>query len=403
MIRIIPPARRSRPVRGKPAAHPLLGSRFVTEVVDLTSAGAGVVVHPSGLRLFVMGAWPEEQVEVEIEVVKQRFGKARLLAVHRPSPERTEPPCPYYGTDERACGGCPWQFVTYEAQLKAKQRQVVRVLDALGVASDLAEPIWPSERRFGYRTRAQLKTDGTRLGYVAAGSRDLVDVGECPVLTDVNRATLGGLRAQLPNSHWRPQRRQEWSTLDIDETVDASSASLNQRLPFQQANAGQNQRMRAWLRDILEPLPRSLKVLELFAGSGNFTEVLADAGFDEIVAVEAVAAALKALEDKALPGVSTQVRDLFAHDAVKDLAVTTGGTGLLVLDPPRDGMNTLATVLEPMHSLRHILYISCDLATFRRDAEVILQRGYRIKQVQPVDLFPQTPHVEVLTCFERPL
>ncbi|HBQ39837.1 MAG TPA: class I SAM-dependent RNA methyltransferase, partial [Halieaceae bacterium] len=141
---------------------------------------------------------------------------------------------------------------------------------------------------FAYRNRAQFKTDGRQLGFVAAGSNRLAPITDCPVLTAPNRATLHALIEALPVPAWKPSRKHTWTTLDVDEDVTATEVVPNQRRPFRQGNDAQNNFMREWLAHRLQTLDPSRTVTELFAGSGNFTEVIAARGFQQIFAVEGV-------------------------------------------------------------------------------------------------------------------
>ncbi|MFV0277823.1 MAG: class I SAM-dependent RNA methyltransferase, partial [Parahaliea sp.] len=299
------------------------------------------------------------------------------------------------------CGGCPWQFVSYAAQCEAKQHRVAVELGRLGIADPQLLPLIPGDLELGYRNRAQLRSDGRRLGFLAAGGGDLVDVEQCPVLSPGTAALLAGLRASLPVRDWRPAGRNQWTTIDIDEI---QGTQVGRRLPFRQGNDAQNQRMRDWLCDRLRliGLPAQTKVLELFAGSGNFTEVLSASGCRNVVAVEAVAEATAALAARDLPGVSVLTHDLYAPGAYARLLRGHGDAQLLLLDPPRDGLQGAAELFNIRSKLREILYVSCDLATFCRDVRVMLAAGFEAVAVQPLDLFPQTPHVELLAHFRRP-
>jgi 23S rRNA (uracil1939-C5)-methyltransferase len=373
---------------------------FEARVQGLTDTGEAVVNHPDGRRFFVPGAWPGELVGVRPIEVKSQYGRGELAAVLEAAPERIESPCPHQGFTAERCGGCPWMMVNYTAQLAAKQARVERALARL--QSDLqVAPILAAPQPLGYRVRAQLKTDGRELGFVAAGQHHLAPVQDCLVLTDHNRGTLRELRAQLPNSDWRPARQDNWTTLDLDESVSADSISINRRLPFQQANAAQNQAMRQWLADRVAPLSKQARVLELFAGSGNFTQVLATAGFNSITAAEVVQEAVTALAEQQLPGVSPVLCNLFDTAAFQRLLQDNGAAEILVLDPPRDGLKVREGLFGKRSRLREIFYISCDLATLCRDLQEMLTAGFVLIEAQPLDLFPQTPHVELMVHLRR--
>ncbi|MFA5630035.1 MAG: class I SAM-dependent RNA methyltransferase [Porticoccaceae bacterium] len=380
---------------------PAVNDIFTASVRDLSSDGNGVVEHRSGQIFFVPGVWPGEEGEFRVTGFRKSFGFARLVKLLRPAPERVTPQCVHQGFGRDDCGGCPWQFVTYEAQLAAKEMRVRRALSRLGL-DERIRPIWGSPQQFGYRNRAQLKSDGRAIGYVAQGSNRLVAIDDCPILSDHNRQTLKDFLATLPNPALRPSRKAQWSTLDIDEALTAETVSINRRRPFQQANSAQNLRMRDWLARSLANADKALPVVELFAGSGNFTEVLHNAGFERILAVEGVAEAVDALDTQGWRGVEGLVCDLFSEAGARTAAQAASGSGVLVLDPPRDGFRHIGTLTTALSKLRHIAYISCDLATFVRDMQTLLQQGFVVDHIQPLDLFPHTPHVELLAALRKP-
>lgn len=379
-----------------------VGAIFEAEVIALADTGNAVVQHSDGRRFFVAGAWLGERIRLRVKELKSQYGIGELVEVLSPSPARVQPLCGHQGYSTAQCGGCPWMFVSYDAQLNAKQQRVEQAIRRLQPKAEV-QPIVAAPEPFGYRIRAQLKTDGMSLGFVANGQRRLAAIEDCLVLTEHNRATLTALRGQLPNPAWRPATRQEWTTLDIDESVAAEQVSINKRLPFQQANRRQNAFMRQWLASQLDSLSRQAPVLELFAGSGNFTQVLAAAGFHHVTAVEVVPEAVAALAAQNLPGVEGITCDLFDEQHFADLLGRQRQTEVLVLDPPRDGLKCRAGLFDKKSRLRHVIYISCDLATLCRDLRDFIAAGFEIHEVQPVDLFPQTPHVELLVSLRRSL
>lgn len=375
-------------------ATPKKGEIFSATVRDLASDGRGIVAHPSGLTVFVPGVWPGETASFRFTGLQNRLGSAELVELEEASSARVQPRCPHHGFAPGDCGGCPWQFMDYEVQLAAKQRRVEAA--AARITASPVEAIWPSPAIYGYRNRAQLKTNGAALGYVSAGSHQLAEIEDCPILTDPNRETLKALRARLPESSWRPHRKAKWTTLDLDETVNAESVLVNSRLPFQQANTDQNEAMRRWLAAECAPLDKGGAALELFCGSGNFTRVLAAAGFEKIVAVDASGPATDALARSGLENVTVLSRDLFKPESYAALFREAPAYSILVLDPPRDGMRHLDALLGNHPKPADILYISCDLATLFRDLAQLQSMGYRITELQPLDQAPHTPHIEVL-------
>lgn len=285
----------------------------------------------------------------------------------------------------------------YEAQGAAKLRRLQSTLESLGDSSTRLDGLLAAPEELGYRNRAQLKTDGSKLGYVAAGTRTLVDITDCPILTASNGETLTSLRKALPNPTWRA-RKQEWQTIDLDDTL--KGPSLNQRLPFRQGNTQQNVVMREWLAQAIAPMPQDAPVLELFAGSGNFTEVLA-AHFATVVAVEGDQSALQQLSRLVPDRVQTHALNLFSLPAVEAWISERQGIRVLVLDPPREGLKVRVPFIKQLTELEMVIYVTCDLATWARDCKDFLEQGFRLTRVTPLDLFPQTPHLEVLSVLTR--
>lgn len=381
---------------------PRLHDVFTGTVRDLSSDGNGVVEHQDGQVFFAPGVWPGETGRFRVTGFRKRFGFAELVELLEPHAERIEAPCSHHGFSARHCGGCPWQFMTYAAQVAAKQARVQQQLAPLDIDQAI-RPLLPSPATLGYRNRAQLKSDGRQLGYLARGSNTLVDVVDCPILSDHNRDTLRALRERLPEPAWRPGRKHRLTTLDIDEGLPVGEASINARRPFRQANDAQNRRMQAWLQQQLANLPRDTAITELFAGGGNFTAVLSDAGFSRILAVEGVGETLETLRARQLPGVAVLGGDLFTTAGLSAALGAQPDTRLLLLDPPRDGFAAMPEALAGWPGLETILYVSCDLATFRRDSQVLLAAGFPARSIQPLDLFPHTPHIELMGVFQRPM
>ena len=381
---------------------------FLGEVRDLASDGRGVVVHPSGRTIFVDGVWVGEKGEFKITELKGRVGFAKIVDIHEASPQRIAPVCKHHGFGKNTCGGCPWQFMEYSAQLAAKQLRVTNELTRLNVR-DQTQDIWPSSTVVGYRNRAQFKTDGTKLGFLAAHSRHITDVKDCVILSEKNRETLSAMRETMPNSVWRVSskdfKKQVWTSLDIDESTDISTVSVNQRLPFQQANSEQNQRMRDWLttklQEISVQLPNGMNVLELFCGAGNFTEVIAQMDNTQVLAVESVSAALASLNAKKLSNVRTCEVNLFLETAFEKIYNQQRDFDVLVLDPPRDGLKNKKDLLPKKSKIKHVLYVSCDLATFSRDLAYFQENKFKVVEVQPLDQFPHTAHVELMAYLSR--
>ena len=369
---------------------------FEVVIRDLASDGRGVGEAPDGQVVFVAGAWRKERVHVR----RTRQGantSTELINIIEACEERIEPICEYHNQNQ--CGGCPWMFVSYEAQLSAKVAKLRASLDALGSAH-IDVVVHPSAQRLGYRNRAQLKTNGKVLGYLGASSHEIVDVGACPILTEKNQAQLRQMRLALPNNAWRPKSRQKWVTLDIDD--QRAEPLINKRQSFRQANDDQNVILSQWLRRMLRLPAPSGGLVELFCGSGNLTAVLSECYPDhQITAVEGDELALEQLSFLGLQNVTPHRSNLFSAVDIEALIAGLPDSNGVVLDPPRDGLKERGALAPLFSTSPWVVYISCNLATWQRDARFLQGLGLTLTQVEGLDMFPQTPHLEVLSVFER--
>lgn len=372
---------------------------FIGTVRDISSQGLGVVDHPDGRVFFVRGSWPGDQGEFRIHSLEKRYGFADIVKLDVLSPERVEKLCPHSGFEPGQCGGCPWMGIRYEKQLEQKQKMIRYLLqrnsaETEGVTQLL--PIIPSEKIFGYRNRAEFKTDGKQIGYVTPGTKILAPIESCQILSDHNQKNLQALRAQLPKKSWEPDDGYLWSYLQVDDWCDVKDIQPNARRPFYQANSLQNKKMREWLREMIKDESREKPILELFCGSGNFTKILVEEGFQNIHAVEGVAPAIEKLRAHQWPGVTGYVANLFIPSQWKEIRSLARSAEVLILDPPREGFRKLEEFIERLKALRKILYISCEASQMTSEIRAIKKYGWVLKSVQPIDQFPHTPHIEVM-------
>ncbi|MBF0315694.1 MAG: class I SAM-dependent RNA methyltransferase [Oligoflexia bacterium] len=391
-----------------------IGEQFEGVVRNLSSKGYGVVEHPSGRVFFARGAWPLDHGIFEIEFCKQKYGQARLVKLLTASPERIStpsPPCPYQGHDRGKCGGCPWMIATYEHQLKYKQHRIIHALDRQQVKyrAGAIKAIIGSAKTLGHRNRMQFKTDGTSIGLVSENSNQLVPIDHCLAINEKMQAHFQKLKQSLPREDWKPSPAYPWNYIDIDDDMDAeeisTSLKLNRRRAFKQGNSEQNLVMRAWLRSKLS-VKSERTILELFCGQGNFTEEMVTLSPKSIVAVEVDEDAKSLLLKRRLLDVEVISADLFASGAMRWLKQKIGeekasAIDTLVTNPPRDGVKGMHSVIQYFPNIKEVFYISCDPETFVRDAKILQEFDFELNELQPIDQFPQTPHVEILALFYK--
>ncbi len=375
---------------------------FVATVRDLSHKGLGVIDHPDGRTFFVRGTWPGDEAEFEVADDARKYDEAKLVRLILASPSRVEILCSFRGFSPGQCGGCPWMMADYRSQLKFKKKRLLHALEKRNVIPEVPIPdVIPSPKVFGYRNRVQLKTDGDSMGYVSEGSSVFAPVDDCLVMNAKLRGLFHEVRGELPRGDWRPTGGHKWSFLDLDDESTLEDITLNKRRPFRQGNTEQNEVMRSWVREKFSNLPSHHPVIDLFCGSGNFTQVLSHLGFTNILAVEVQGAALETLRLTSLPGVRILPLDMTNKGVWATIARFQPHAKAILLDPPREGLEKRRGLFKYLDNLEVIYYISCELDSFSRDTADLIKHGWKLQELTPIDLFPHTPHVEVLSVFTR--
>jgi len=398
--------------------------------------GGSALGRHEGKVIFVPYALPGEKVTAEVIEDKRRFARARLLEVHDPSPDRVVPSCPFFDK----CGGCQWQHASYPAQLAFKRAIVRDQLVRLGKFPDppVRDTI-ASPDSWHYRNHVQLAVDHQgRLGFRAATSRRIVPVDEClllhPLLDELFLALDLGSDADLPPLR-RLSLRAGINTGDqmiVFETVGDEPPQLEVDVPvscamlledgtpvnligynhitervagrtfrisagsFFQVNTPQAETLIRLVAEYLAP-NGSETLLDAYCGVGTFGLTLAGE-VAHVIGVERAPAAVEDFRINAedvenvaiLPGVLEEV--LPGLEVPVDLAV---------VDPPRSGVHSDALAALIRLAPQRIVYVSCDPATLARDGRVLAGAGYELVVVQPVDMFPQTYHVETVSLWVK--
>lgn len=329
----------------------------------------------------------------------KRYAEGRLVSVVSPSGDRISPPCPVFDR----CGGCDWQMISLDAQRRWKARIVAEQLHHLGGVVDppVADTVAVSDG-YGYRNRIDLRLDGGRPGLYAPRSHELVLIEDCPLVTpslssmlgqlsvdpDVDRVTLRG--SERTGEHAVISRlKGRWSQAEIHERVDGHMFRISGRAFFQ-VNTGGADVLVALVKQALAPGADQV-MLDGYAGGGLFSATVGDTA-RAVVAVESDPVAGADMRRNA-PGASV-VSEPFEAAVLPRVDVA-------VVDPPRtglgeDGVSTLVGAAPA-----RLAYVSCDPAALARDTRWLGAAGYRLEAVTPVDMFPQTHHIEAVATFER--
>jgi 23S rRNA (uracil1939-C5)-methyltransferase len=400
----------------------------------LGARGDGVAAGPGG-TVFVPFALPGETVRAALQPGSDR---AALIEVVAPSPERVDPVCPNFGS----CGGCAVQHLRPEAYLAWKREVVIAALRSRGLKADIeavrAMPL-------GSRRRASLALgrleSGVALGYRRARSRDLIDVSVCPVLSprivarlpELKQAlapllggkreasvgvteTENGLDVLLEGVRPAPEALGAFAgkaaSLGIarltvgGESIgpvaapELSLSGVSVKLPagaFLQTSADAENMLTELVR---EGVGRAKRIADLFAGLGTFTFALArhaavDAFETDREAIDALTAAAR--RTQGLKPVRGFVRDLYRVPlTAKELCAYDA----VVFDPPRAGAKAQAETLAKSEAAK-IVAVACDPGTLARDLRILVDGGYRIERVVPVDQFLFSPHIEIVAHLAR--
>lgn len=377
--------------------------RFRGIVRDLSHKGLGVIDHPDGRVFFCRGTWPGDEGIFEVSPSALKYSEAILIEILIPSKARVKSPCPHQGNQPGKCGGCPWMKVAYDEQLKYKTKRLLHALEKrrINLSEEVLRSIIASPEILGYRNRVQIKSDGENLGYISEGSRTLAPVDECLVMNERLRDLYRQLKGILPRDDLRPGENHHWFYMDLDDEMSLSELTPNKRRPFRQGNTSQNQRMRSWIREKISSVPKHYPVIDLYSGSGNFTEILSEENFENILAVEVQGVALDSLKRKNLPGVRVLGEDLSGKGAWARVAKLQPHAKVIIADPAREGILKRRNFIKAFDNLETLIYVSCELDSFSRDAADIVKAGFELTELTPLDLFPHTSHVEILSVFRR--
>jgi 23S rRNA (uracil1939-C5)-methyltransferase len=406
--------------------------------------------------IFVPYVLPGEKVEATIAEERPGFARADLTEVLQPSPKRTPAPCPYFGE----CGGCQYQHISYEEQLRLKTeilRETLRRTAKLDLDLEIQTHASPA---FGYRNRTRFHLQANpdfAIGYFKHGSHELLPVRECPISSRLINRTLGQIWklaevSQVPEQigevemfadgddeylmaelYLRPARI---SPDELNKFAGALAAAVPEicgvasfaradsrsRVPellkprllygvesISYGAAGESYRVSAGTffqtNRFLIPSMIELAVgerkgrvaLDLYSGAGLFAVPLARR-FQRVIAVESSPMAVDDLRANAPENVKVSSQSTEAYlTSVAD----TLKPDLIIADPPRAGLGATVTTQIGRLKCSEIVYVSCDPATLARDLKQLTSDGWKIADMHLIDLFPQTFHIETCTVLQR--
>jgi len=363
------------------------GQKITVRIGDIAFGGEGVA-RIEEFVVFVPFVLVGEEVEVELTEVKKSFGRAKLLRVLQPATDRVQPPCPYFG----ACGGCQYQHIAYETQLRIKHKQIADLFERIGkISRDVVAPVIPCPQPYGYRNRIMIRSQWNKpeqklnIGFVRWDCGLVEDIEECkiaepPINEQIQHVRAhpppkGGIKVvlRIPPENWEVPRDSFFQNnfFLLPELVKTARNFL--------AGGG------------------AKHLIDLYCGVGFFGIELADV-VDSFVGVEYDQLAIKSARRNAElhqrtngEFVSGDVEQVLPELLKKFSPAATS----LLLDPPRKGCPRELLELLRRERPAQVIYVSCHPATMARDLNVLCgDNVFKLMKVVPLDMFPQTQHIE---------
>lgn len=356
---------------------------------DVAFGGNGVGRLPEGKVVFVPGTITGERVRVRLAKSKKKFSDAELVEVLEPSPQRVAAPCVYFGN----CGGCQYQHMSYQEQMRVKTKQVVDTLQRIGGFKELpAVHVEGATETYHYRNKITVHTSlRGDLGFFATDQRTVVDIEKCIITTETINTDLAALR----KSGSKPRHA----------TIVDSALRADEGGGFQQINRAMAEKLLTWTRGQVGTDGSHL--IDLYCGSGFFSIGMSDL-FKDVCGLDRDERAIHAATSKAREANHPGMR--FFAAAVEDkLEWLLNGVmcekAIVVVDPTREGLEPAVAKILASKKFKRLVYVSCNPATLARDLRLLIgdekvPSHYKLASLGVFDMFPQTAHIEAAAVLE---
>ncbi|MFN8529321.1 MAG: class I SAM-dependent RNA methyltransferase [Anaerolineae bacterium] len=406
---------------------------FPLEIHDMAYTGYGVG-RCDGKAIFVPYVVPGDQITAVVKQDKGRFAFARAASIVQPADGRIEPRCEHFGV----CGGCQWQMAAYEAQIAYKQHIVADQLARIGGIRDaVVHPTIASPQPYQYRSHVTFNVDANgRLVFIQDDERTPLAIHICHIIRPELLEIFEELRDH--NFGGAERVRLQVGSDPADRLVAITPLGRGARVELPLVNAaislldgdrskavrgsgavtytikGKRYRVTAgsFFQVHLDQAARLVELviaalggtrighaLDLYSGVGLFTAFLLDHA-EQVTAVELYAPAVR----DARANLPAEARVELITGAIEAVLPGLSETvDAAVIDPPRAGMDAKALDALIRLAPAKIVYVSCDPSTLARDAKRLIAGGWRLIDAQPVDMFPQTFHIETVAVFEKDL
>jgi len=386
----------------------------ITVTIDTVAFGGEGLGRVGRMVLFVPFTVEGDVVEAQVTEVRKRFARGRWTKLITPSPHRVEPRCLYHGS----CGGCSYQHIDYGHQLRLKRRQVVDAFERIGgTPAPPVSDVVPSPLIYGYRGKAEFHIERAsdrplRIGFMDGSGARLVDVKRCEIVEESINERLEVLRGEAVGAMApvNGERFTIWSDAwqENTEAPSAGRTAVVQRIvgdhSFVVPSDGFFQANTVLVDRLVEEVRRASglkgqeRIIDAYCGSGLFSLFLASEA-REITGIETNGDAVRCAMVNAERAGFDNVR-FIQGDAGEMLsrrfAASGGAVDVLILDPPRTGCDVKTLSAVSQIGPPKLIYVSCNPATQARDVRYLLDKGFRLQELLPIDMFPQTAHIEVI-------
>lgn len=382
------------------------------KIEDIVYRGTGLA-RLDGMIYFVEDVLPGEIVRAQIIKRKKNLVETKLVEILKKSPMRVESACKY----TKQCEGCCYQHMEYDTEIKFKHNQLINLLERIGGCSGIPgrEPV-RSPFASGYRNKISLHTgnyNGRKsLGYYMKDNRSVLDIRECPLAIDQLNSLLAELRNNLSLSFGRKltlRYTENDGALYWSNRSAPAKKNLIEKTPlgnitvpvksFFQVNPHAAEALFLRLSEILQRI-RPEAVIDIYCGTGVFAFAAAKTGIEKVLGIDTDKLAIKSAIKNSRRMNYTSV--IFRHgyagslleDALKEFK--TDNT-LIILDPPRAGLEKRVVDILCEKKPRDIVYVSCAADTMARDVKILTENGYSLAETGLIDMFPRTAYFESVT------
>ena len=363
----------------------------------------------NGKKVFVFGGIDGEEVIAEVIKEHRRYIAARVVEIISKSKYRIDAPCKYFGE----CTGCQWQHILYEYQLKLKKEIIQKAFRVVcDGSSAIVRDTIQSPGIFGYRNHARFTSRDGSLGFVNRSTRKFIPVSQCIVMHDgINKAiellqghcsetTHLSIRYGVNTGDCLIQPALRNPAIACVSGQSTYTEKLKDRVfrvgspSFFQINTVQAENLIDIILDKLN-LTGNEVLVDVYCGVGTFTISLCEY-VDRAIGIEESAASIN---DAIANGAGLDGIEFIKGKAEDVLDRMSSSPDVIIIDPPRSGCSLQTLESLARLSPKRIVYVSCDPWTLARDTKILCDMGFVVDEIQPVDLFPQTHHVECIAIF----